>query len=212
MKTDDLIVALTADAETVSPPIKRTLWLAAGVGAVGAAILFFSILGLRPNLAASLAEPRFLFKWLLTLTLVASAMVLVLQLARPETVPGARFLALVAAPALLAAGIGAELISMPSSDWVRNLLGSNALFCMVFIPMLSALPLAALIYALRQGASAQPALAGAVAGLAAAGIGATLYATHCQDDSPLFMAVWYVVAVIIVSFAGAILGARLLRW
>ena len=212
MKTDDLIVALTADTETVSPPIKRTLWLAAGVGAVGAAILFFSILGLRPNLAASLAEPRFLFKWLLTLTLLASAMVLVLQLARPETVPGARFLALVAAPALLAAGIGAELISLPSSDWVRNLVGSNALVCTVYIPILSGLPLAALIYALRQGAPAQPALAGAVAGLAAAGIGATLYATHCQDDSPLFMAVWYVVAVIIVSFAGAILGARLLRW
>ena len=212
MKTDDLIVALTADAGSVSPPIKRTLWLAAGIGAIGAAILFFSILGPRPNLAASLGEPRFLFKWLLTLTLVASAMVLVLRLARPETVPSDKFLALVAAPALLAVGIAAELISFPSSDWMRNMVGSNALVCMVFIPMLSGLPLAALIYALRQGAPAQPVLAGAVAGLAAAGIGAALYATHCQDDSPLFMAVWYVIAVAIVALAGAVLGARLLRW
>jgi len=212
MKTDDLIVALTADVGTVSAPIKRTLWLAAGVGTVGAAILFFAILGPRPDLAASLADPRFLFKWLLTLTLLASAMVLVLQLARPETVPGGKFLALVAAPALLAVGIGAELISLPSSDWVRNLVGLNALFCVVFIPVLSALPLAALIYALQQGAPARPTLAGAVAGLAAAGIGATLYASHCRDDSSLFMGVWYVIAVAIVSLAGAILGARLLRW
>jgi hypothetical protein len=32
------------------------------------------------------------------------------------------------------------------------------------------------------------------------------------DDSPLFMAAWYVIAVVIVALAGAILGARLLRW
>ena len=55
-------------------------------------------------------------------------------------------------------------------------------------------------------------LAGAAAGLLAAGIGATLYATHCQSDSPLFVAVWYVIATAIVTAAGAILGSRLLRW
>lgn len=212
MKTDDLIVALTADAGTVSPPIKRTLWLAAGVGAVGAAILFFAMMGLRPNIEASLGDPRFLFKWVFTLALVASAMGLVLQLARPVPMPDSWLWALIAAPALLAVGIVAELTGFPSSMWIHNMLGSNSLVCMVMIPMLSALPLAALIYALRQGAPAQPALAGAVAGIAAAGIGATLYASHCQDDSPLFMAVWYVIAVAIVAFVGAILGARLLRW
>ena len=65
---------------------------------------------------------------------------------------------------------------------------------MILIPMLSVLPLAALLFALRQGAPSRPALTGAVAGLAATGIGATLYASHCMDDSPLFMAAWYVSA------------------
>ena len=78
--------------------------------------------------------------------------------------------------------------------------------------MLSALPLAALLFALRQGAPSRPALTGAVAGLAATGIGATFYASHCTNDSPLFMAAWYVLGTAIVAVAGALLGARLLRW
>ena len=40
----------------------------------------------------------------------------------------------------------------------------------------------------RAGASV---LAGAVAGLAAGGVAATLYAAHCTDNSPLFVATWY---------------------
>jgi hypothetical protein len=83
---------------------------------------------------------------------------------------------------------------------------------MIFIPLLSALPLTAFLIALRQGAPSRPALTGAVAGLASTGIGATLYASHCTSDSPLFMAAWYVIATAIVAVAGAVLGARLLRW
>jgi hypothetical protein len=83
---------------------------------------------------------------------------------------------------------------------------------MGLIPMLSAAPLIAVIIALRQGATTHPVLAGAAAGLLSAGIGAALYATHCQSDSPLFVAVWYVVATIIVTLAGAVLGQRFLRW
>jgi hypothetical protein len=84
--------------------------------------------------------------------------------------------------------------------------------CMVLIPMLSAAPLIAILLALRHGATSHPVLAGAAAGLLATGIGATLYATHCQSDSPMFVAVWYVIATVIVTAVGALLGSRLLRW
>jgi hypothetical protein len=69
-----------------------------------------------------------------------------------------------------------------------------------------------MIIALRRGAPARPALAGAVAGIAAAGIAATFYVTHCQNDSPLFLAAWYLLATAIVAGIGAIIGSRLLRW
>jgi hypothetical protein len=45
-----------------------------------------------------------------------------------------------------------------------------------------------------------------------AGVGALLYATHCTDDSPLFVALWYGGATAIVVAIGALAGRRLLRW
>ena len=51
-----------------------------------------------------------------------------------------------------------------------------------------------------------------LAGAAAAGIAATLYAANCPDDSPLFVASWYPLATMIVVAVGAFAGERLLRW
>jgi len=212
MKTDDLIGALAADAGTVSEPIDRTMWFATAGGTILAAIFFFVAIGLRPDFATAIETPRFLFKYVFTLTLLVSAMGLVLHLARPEAVPGAWVKALVAAPVLLALAATAELFALPSSEWLPHLVGTNALVCLVLIPTLSVAPLIALILALRQGAPTHPVLAGATAGLVAAAIGATLYASHCQDDSPLFVATWYVIAVAIMALLGAVLGSRFLRW
>jgi hypothetical protein len=212
MKTNDLIAALAADARTVSEPIGRTMWLATAGGAVLTMVLFFLAIGVRPDLAAAIETPRFLFKYVFTLTLLVSAMGLVLHLARPEAVPKTWVMALAAAPVLLALAATAELFALPSSEWMPHLVGHNAKVCLVLIPALSTAPLIALIFALRQGAPTHPLLAGATAGLVAAAIGATLYASHCQDDSPLFLATWYVIAVTIMALAGALLGARFLRW
>jgi hypothetical protein len=55
-------------------------------------------------------------------------------------------------------------------------------------------------------------MTGAVAGLFAGALGAVLYATHCPDDSPLFVAVWYGLAIAAVALIGALAGRRLLRW
>lgn len=212
MNTDNLIAALAADAKLRDPPIGRTLLAAAGIGAILAAVLFFLGLPLRPDLADLLGTPRFLFKWVLTGALLISALLLALRLARPEPLRGSELTVLVVAPAVLFVGIVHELTTQPPDEWARLMIGHNARVCLVVIPLLSALPLASLLLALRRGAPSRPALAGAVAGLAAAGIGATLYAAHCTDDSPLFLAAWYVIATLIVAGAGALLGARLLRW
>ena len=65
---------------------------------------------------------------------------------------------------------------------------------------------------MRAGAPQTPRVAGALAGLAAAGIAATLYASNCPDNSPLFVASWYPLATLIVAAVGALAGDRLLRW
>lgn len=212
MKTDELIAALAADTKTVSRPIDRQLWIAIAGGAIAAALIFLFGVGPRPDIAAALETPRFLYKYLLTLTLFGSAVGLILHLARPGAVPAGWLAALAIPPMLLIASVIAETFLVPSSAWSMNLMGKNAVVCLVLIPLLSAAPLAAVMWALRDGATTHPVLAGAVAGLVAAGIGATLYATHCQDDSPFFVAAWYGLAITIVTAVGAFLGARLLRW
>jgi hypothetical protein len=212
MKTDDLIAALAADAKGVSMPIGRTLALAVAGGAVAAAILFAVMVGMRADVATAITTPRFLFKLVITLSLLGSALGLMWNIARPGAVPVGWLLALAVAPALMAVGSVAEMLTVPVADWGHRLTGSNSFMCVVLIPMLSALPFAAVLLALRQGAPSHPKLAGAVAGLVAAGIGATLYGTHCPDDSPFFVCTWYVIASGFMALLGAVIGERFLRW
>lgn len=213
MNTQDLIRAMVADNASVRPPIRRTLFWALGAGILAAAAAFALTLDLRSDFAWSiLHSPRFQFKFLFTLAVALPALMLATRLLRPDG-QGRGLLWLFAIPLLLlGAGAVHELMSVPADHWGVYAAGQNAFWCMTLIPLLSAGPLAAILYALRQGATSQPALAGAAAGLLSSGIAATLYATHCVDDSPLFIALWYTLAIAIVTVAGALIGARLLKW
>ncbi|MEJ0094448.1 MAG: NrsF family protein [Methylocella sp.] len=211
MKTADLIRALSAD-KVVSPSPRRALALALTPGVAIALCFYFGIVGLRPHFLTLLGEPRLLFKVCLTALFVALSAMLVLRVARPgaDAQSPARLMAI--APALLAIAVVAELFAVPAAHWSHQMIGSNSMFCMKTIPFLALAPLVGILIALRNGAPERPALAGAVAGLFAGAIGALLYATHCPDDSPLFVAVWYSLAIAIVTAIGAAVGSRLLRW
>jgi hypothetical protein len=212
MKTDDLINAIAADAETARAPIARIVWIGAGVGVVVTALLYLSLLPVRPDLMSAMGGWHFLLKWAFSLTLLGTALALMLRLARPQSIPGLDWLLLFGAPLVLTLGVVTEMFAIPSSTWFPTMVGTNAWGCIIFVPILSALPLIVMLLVLRRGATTRPALAGAVAGLVAAGIAATFYATHCQNDSPLFLAAWYVLATLFVAAVGAVLGTRLLRW
>ncbi|MEQ1524980.1 MAG: NrsF family protein, partial [Aestuariivirga sp.] len=64
----------------------------------------------------------------------------------------------------------------------------------------------------RHGAPPRPVSAGAVAGLLAGGIAATFYAAQCNDDSPLFVAVWYTLAIASLAAIGAVGARQFARW
>ena len=105
-----------------------------------------------------------------------------------------------------------ELMVVPPDLWMPRLIGHNMRFCTTMIPLFALGPLVLLLWAFRRGAPDNPARAGAVAGLIAGGIGAAFYAAHCFDDSPLFVATWYTLAIGVVTGLGALLGSRFLRW
>jgi hypothetical protein len=212
MKTDDLIRALAADHAAPGASLERALAWAGTLGFAIAAAVFVLILGPRPDIATALGEPRFAFKFAITLLLAAAAVMVGLRLARPTDETRAWSLALAAVPVILLAAVVIELAVMPRAAWAARLVGSNSMLCLKSIPLLAAPILVATLLILRRGASLRPGLTGAAAGLFAGALGAALYATHCPDDSPLFVAVWYSLAIAAVAIVGALAGKNLLRW
>jgi hypothetical protein len=95
---------------------------------------------------------------------------------------------------------------------MTRLVGNNSRLCMTAIPVMSLPLLAAALIGLRHGAPTRPAVTGAIAGLLSAGLAATLYASHCTDDSPLFVATWYTMAAALVAAIGALAGSKVLRF
>jgi len=211
MKTENLVEALVADRATGRPKIPKALAAALALGALISLAFFFIALGIRQDIAQALGTWRFDLKIGLVLLALVSAFGLCLALSRPIP-PGRPVRRLLPLAALAAIALVIELTTLPSASWGTRLVGSNALICLTAIPALAIAPLAAVLLALRSGAPASPALAGAAAGLVAAAAGATLYAFHCFDDSPLFVMTWYVLAAIPMVVVGAIAGHRLLRW
>ncbi len=211
MKTEDLVAALVADRAPSGRSFARGLVLALLAGGVLSLGLFFAGLGVRKDFVAALGTWRFDLKLVLVLLALVLAFGLCRALGRPVAPPhpGRRLLPLVA---LAAAAVAIELLVVPPVFWETRLVGSNALICLTAIPALALAPLAAVLVALRSAAPASPTLAGAAAGLLAATAAASLYAFHCFDDSPLFVATWYTLAAIPVVAIGAIAGRRLLRW
>jgi hypothetical protein len=211
VKTAHLVDMLAQDAP-VRWGLSSRLAMAFAVGAVIAAAIFVFSVGMRPDMSVAGYTMRVQFKFLFALTLVSGAAGAVAQVGRPDATPGPWAFVLLAVPVVLALAVIAELLATPAQSWIPRLIGQNSVYCLTILPALALAPLACLLFALRESAPTQPGLAGAVAGLAASGIAAVLYASHCPDDSPLFVAVWYPSAIAIVVAAGYLVGARLLKW
>jgi hypothetical protein len=211
MKTDDLIRTLTAD--TLRPRALRTTLMLGLVPALAiAGLAVWYVLGFRADLGTAMVTPVSVARILLTGLLGMVATRLALLLARPEGAQTARLWPLAA---VAGAALGLLLwafVTTPEEARQMATVGKTMTTCLVTIPLLSILPVAALHHTLRQGATTAPARAGFVAGLAGSGFSAAIYALHCTEDSPLFYVTWYGLAIIGVTLVSGVIGARSLRW
>jgi hypothetical protein len=212
MQTDQLIRTLAADNAHRVRPVGFVLALALLSAAPVSLAIFFASLGVRPDVMTAMHNPFFDLKFAVTLALAISAIAVSLHLSRPEaTLHGWAWLLLIPA-GILAAAISGEMMLPQRLPMMTRLVGSNSRVCLTAIPLMSLPLLAAALVGLRHGAPARPAVAGAIAGLLSAGLAATLYASHCTDDSPLFVATWYSLAAGLVAAIGALVGSRVLRF
>ena len=212
MDTAQLIRTLTADNPHRARPVGFVLALALLAAAPVSLLMFFAELGVRPDVMTAMHNPFFDLKFAVTLALAAAAITIALHLSRPEASLRGWVWLLIIPAGLLVGGISGEMMVPQRLPMMTRLVGSNSKVCMTAIPMMSLPLLAASLVGLRHGAPTRPAAAGAMAGLLSAGLAATVYASHCTDDSPLFVATWYSLATALVTALGALLGSKLLRF
>jgi len=212
METDQLIRTLAADNAHRARPVGLVLALALLAAAPASVAMFFAGLGVRPDLMTAMHNPFFDLKFVVTLALAIPAIAIILHLSRPEaSLQGWKWLLLIPV-GLLLAGIASEMMMPQRLPMMTRLVGNNSRICLTAIPLMSLPLLVAALIGLRHGAPTRPAVAGAIAGLLSAGLAATLYASHCTDDSPLFVATWYTIATALVTAIGALAGSRVLRF
>jgi len=213
METDQLIRTLAADNAHRARPVGFVLSLSLLLAAPVSIVIFLTELGVRPDVMTAMRNPFFDLKFAVTLALAISAIAISLHLSRPEaSLRGWAWLLLIPI-GLLVVGMAGEMMMMPQRPpMMTRLMGRNFMTCLTTIPLMALPLLAAALLGLRHGAPTRPALAGALAGLLSAGLAATLYASHCTDDSPMFVATWYTIAAVLVAAVGALAGPRVLRF
>ncbi|MDP3075504.1 DUF1109 domain-containing protein [Bradyrhizobium sp.] len=212
METDQLIRALAADNAHRARPVGFVLALGLLLAASVSVAIFLTQLGVRPDVMTAMRNPFFDLKFVVTLALAIPAIAISLHLSRPEaSLRGWGWLLLIPV-GLLVAGISTEMMMPQRMPMMMRMMGKNSWNCLTWIPLMALPILAAALLGLRHGAPTRPAVAGAIAGLLSAGLAATLYASHCTDDSPLFVATWYTIAAVLVAAVGALAGPRVLRF
>ncbi len=213
MKTDTLIELMVKDRSSLR---RRSLssiafmTLAAAVSLT--ALVFLSQIGLRPDLQVGHALSAVAMKLSVTFAMAAAGVASALAVAQADPARHSRVKILLAVPIVVSVFVVSDLVQHGLAGSATRLIGANGWTCLIAIPSLSILPLAALLFTLNRGAATRLGLAGAVAGIAASGFGASLYALACTDDSPLFLCLWYGLATLVVACCGAVAARVFLRW
>ncbi len=213
MKTDDLIALLaTGDVEVAAGAVKRRLGAALALGAAIGVVMMWLALGLRPDIVSAMQLPMFWVKLGFVVSISVGALLAAARVARPGVPLGWAPYSM-AAPVFISWMMAAiVLINLPADERLRAAYGQSWFTCPFLVAVLSVPAFVALFWAMRELAPTRLRLAGAIAGLLAGGVGATIYSFHCEEMAVPFLGVWYVLGILIPGAVGAALGPRLLRW
>jgi hypothetical protein len=213
VRTDDLVSMLATGAGAVDAksPTRRLL-LALGGGALIATLLMGAWLHVNPELASYALMPMFWVRELFCAALAIGGLTAVLRCSRPgATLRWERSLlvAPVLALWLLAAAV---LVNADAAERTDLLRGISWTVCSANIALLSLPIFAALVWLMKGLAPTRLRLSGAAAGVAAGAVGALVYTVHCPELAAPFLALWYVLGMLLPAALGAWVGPRLLRW
>ena len=213
MKTDELITLLARqpDALPKTQPLRDTA-LALVAGVVAAFLLMALVLGPRTDLAEAVASALFWQKIGALALLAVIAGVAAYRSGLPgrslRSTERLRWAALL----WLAVATVVTVVSAPAGERLALFHSPTILVCLTMVPLLSVLPAAAMLWALRRAAPTEPARAARAVGWMSGAIGAFAYAFHCQADQPGYVLVWYGLALVATVTLTRATATRWLRW
>ena len=213
MKTDALIDLLATGAGPAQRhPVARRFGVAVAVGAAGGFAILLLAFGINPALRDFTLLPGFWIKMTFAVVLALSGFVASVRLARPGVAVGnAKWLAVATLTALW---VLALVVLADADPGARSQLvfGNSWSVCPFRIALLSAPTFAASIWAMRGLAPTNQRLAGAALGFFSGALGASIYGLHCPELAPPFLAIWYVIGILIPTVVGSAIGRPMLRW
>jgi hypothetical protein len=213
MKTEDLVSLLATGAEAVDLRLPARRWLMAlAGGALIAFLLTAGLLKLNPALWHEASEPMFWVRESYCALLGVLGFVAVVRLARPGSRLGVAPLGIpVAVSAMWGLAVATLVLASPQTR-ARLILGHTAGVCPFLIALIAIPLLMALLWVMRSLAPTRLRWAGAASGFTAGSIGALIYTLHCPELAAPFLAIWYLLGMLIPTAIGAWLGPRVLRW
>lgn len=212
--TDSLIDRLTGDLRPGKTLTNMNFWVqySACLAAIAAAVL--GLLGLRADYAAALQNGAIFWKSSIFLMAWIGSALLITDISRPHGgLKKHHGIPLVAAGAVLVWQFAVQASRFSWADMLQSLNDDSAITCFSVITGGGAVAMKmAWSYWFSKTASPHPTVLGALAGFSAGCLAATAYALHCQRDAALYVSVYYGTPVLLLSFSGAFLGKKLLKW
>jgi hypothetical protein len=169
-------------------------------------------LGMNPDLAADSHRAMFWVKFAFVAAVAAACALLVIRLGQPGA--EIRRAAQAVMLPILALWVLAAVVLMLAAPGERMpmVMGFSWYSCPLDIGILSLPALVLLMGAARSLAPTRLRFAGAATGLLAGALGTLAYLLHCPEFDAPFIAVWYVLGMVVPAGIGAVVGPRVLAW
>jgi hypothetical protein len=210
---DPLIERLAGSLQPVRrrlPARDAAILLALGLVEV---VGYVAVRGMRPDMPEAMDRMAFWWKAasLCVLALIGGATAL--GAFDPTRSPrrGLRGFAVAAAVAI-AIGWGIDAASAGIGPLLARLDWREGLRCVGAVVVLSVPALLALGVLMRRGAPTDPGGTASAVGLTAAAWGGAVFVLACPHDDPLYVALWFAVAIGVVTWLARLVLPRLTRW
>ncbi len=213
MKTEYFIDMLATGLTPVEKDVgARRFTMAISIDVLASALVMVASLGINPDIAQVAHLAKFWIKLCFVGCLAGTSLFVVIRLSIPGDRLGMAPFALATPVTIMWVFAMFVMSAAEPAQRMKLFLGETWAVCPFLIAMLSVPIFIMVIWAMKGLAPTRLRLAGAAAGLLSGATGALVYCLHCPEMNAPFLAVWYVLGMLIPTAIGALSAHRLLRW